>query len=171
MSEKLRLTLTTSALERLIGGDTETELDLRQAVVAEFAKRHLGAILKSSEFQKAIEDYKETIREEAAKVFGEAKKDKPWESFKYELSSEVKDSIRTVAMEAFNQEMEGVRKEMRERVSEVRDLAQERIKEAVSDIRKDLYTAVNKVVNEETRREIRVRIEKVLDTMKKDLEV
>lgn len=32
------------ALERLIGGDTETEIEIRNSVVQEFAKRHLKAV-------------------------------------------------------------------------------------------------------------------------------
>lgn len=42
------------ALERLIGGDSEVEVQLRQGVVEEFAKRHLGAVLKDAAFAKFL---------------------------------------------------------------------------------------------------------------------
>lgn len=44
------------ALERLIGGDSEVEVELRKGVVAEFARRHLTAVLKDESFQKFLRD-------------------------------------------------------------------------------------------------------------------
>lgn len=38
------------ALERLIGGDTEIEMELRQGVAAAFSKKHLAEIAKSPEY-------------------------------------------------------------------------------------------------------------------------
>lgn len=49
MSVVLRLDV--PALERLLGGDTEIEVQLRQGVVEEFARRHLGTIIKDKSFQ------------------------------------------------------------------------------------------------------------------------
>ena len=37
----VRIELNLSALERLLGGDSEIELGLRKAIVQEFATRHL----------------------------------------------------------------------------------------------------------------------------------
>lgn len=45
MSEKLKLSLTLQALEKLCGGDSQVEVELRQGVAAEFAKRHLKGII------------------------------------------------------------------------------------------------------------------------------
>lgn len=44
------------ALERLIGGDSEVEVQLRKGVVEEFAKRHLTAVLKEETFAKFLQD-------------------------------------------------------------------------------------------------------------------
>lgn len=38
----MKLSLNVPTLERLIGGDTELELELRQAAASEFAKRQEG---------------------------------------------------------------------------------------------------------------------------------
>lgn len=43
------------ALERLIGGDTQLEFDIRQSVVEAFAKKHLKSIA-NSEFARAAEN-------------------------------------------------------------------------------------------------------------------
>lgn len=40
----MRLELTLPALEKLIGGETAIELDLRKAIVVEFARRHLKEV-------------------------------------------------------------------------------------------------------------------------------
>lgn len=43
MSTKIQIN-SLAALERLIGGDTELEIDLRRSVVEAFAKKHLKAV-------------------------------------------------------------------------------------------------------------------------------
>ncbi len=173
MSEKLRLTLTTAAVERLIGGDTEVEMDLRQAIVAEFTRRHLGPLLNSPEFQKVVTAYNETIQAEAAKAFGELKRDKSWGPFRYELAPEVQEAIRAASLDAIKDELAKVREEVRAEVLKVREAAQERIKAqmdaVVATIRHDLYAAVNKVINDELRGVVRVQIERVLENVKVNL--
>ncbi len=60
MTQQLKLNLTSQALERLIGDDTEMCVTLRQGIAAEFAKRHLKGIfsaavnLQIEAFQKEI---------------------------------------------------------------------------------------------------------------------
>lgn len=49
------------ALERLLGGDTEVEVKLRQGVVEEFAKRHLVKVLKDESFAKFLAAEKKVI--------------------------------------------------------------------------------------------------------------
>ena len=44
----MRLELTLPALERLLGGDTEIEIHLRQQIVEEFARKHLKALANDS---------------------------------------------------------------------------------------------------------------------------
>jgi hypothetical protein len=50
------------ALNRLIGGDSELELQLRQQVVAEFAKKYLKSIVLDEWFQKWMESLKADLQ-------------------------------------------------------------------------------------------------------------
>jgi hypothetical protein len=60
------------ALERLIGGDNEVEVELRGSVVQEFAKKHLKCI--AQEYLGKIEgDITETIKEVAEERIGKYK--------------------------------------------------------------------------------------------------
>ncbi len=56
------------ALERLIGGDTETEIDIRNSVVQKFAEKHLKPIVNSV----PITDVIRQIREHACKHIEES---------------------------------------------------------------------------------------------------
>jgi hypothetical protein len=53
----VKLSLDVPALERLLGGDTELELDLRKSVVIEFTRRHLKDLAES-----------EAVRQESAAI-------------------------------------------------------------------------------------------------------
>ncbi|AFF28277.1 gp279 [Sphingomonas phage PAU] len=50
MSIKIQIN-SVEALERLIGGDTQIEIDIRNNIVQEFAKRHLKDIAESETFK------------------------------------------------------------------------------------------------------------------------
>lgn len=57
------------ALERLIGGDTEVEIEIRNNIVQEFTKKHLKAIANEAVFRKVAEDARaanETVAREAS---------------------------------------------------------------------------------------------------------
>lgn len=47
----IQIRLDVPALERLIGGDSAVEIELRKGVVEEFARRHLTAVLKDDTFK------------------------------------------------------------------------------------------------------------------------
>ena len=53
------------ALERLIGNDSELEINLRNAIVQEFAKKHLKAVAKSEYMLRA----ERAVREELNKMY------------------------------------------------------------------------------------------------------
>ena len=65
----MRLELNLPALERLIGGDTELELHLRQQIVQEFAKRHLKAVAEKATYEAAVEAAKQYINAVAKEAF------------------------------------------------------------------------------------------------------
>lgn len=51
-----------AAVERLIGGDTETEIELRKSIVNEFTKAHLWKLIEDEELQKSIKAVTEAVR-------------------------------------------------------------------------------------------------------------
>jgi hypothetical protein len=59
------------ALERLIGNDTDLELQLRQQVAAEFAKKYLKAIVQDEWFQKWMQSLKEELQKTFANMVKE----------------------------------------------------------------------------------------------------
>lgn len=65
----MRLELNLPAIERLIGGDTELELHLRQQIVQEFAKRHLKEVAEKATYEAAIEATKQFVNGAAREAF------------------------------------------------------------------------------------------------------
>lgn len=51
------------ALERLIGGDSDVEIDIRNSVVQKFAEKHLKAVANSVELNKSMESFRKTLNE------------------------------------------------------------------------------------------------------------
>lgn len=76
--EKLTLNLTTNALERLIGGNTEVETNLRQSIVENFSKKYLKTIVNheliKNQISKLEEDSKKVRNEIQSKFDNEIKK-------------------------------------------------------------------------------------------------
>lgn len=66
MSEQLKLTLTSQALEKILGGNEECLIEIRQGIAKEFAKRHLAGVLNEvtqNEIAQAIKAYKTAVQE------------------------------------------------------------------------------------------------------------
>ena len=57
-----------AALERLIGGDTEVELEIRNSIVQEFAKKHLKAIVNEGSIQKVAHALDEMLSSQAEAI-------------------------------------------------------------------------------------------------------
>lgn len=66
MSTKIQIN-SLAALERLIGGDSETELEIRQSVVTEFVKKHLKGIADQQIVYSAAINLRNSIDEEIRK--------------------------------------------------------------------------------------------------------
>lgn len=60
------------ALERLIGNDNDCEIEIRNRVVQEFAKKHLKAIANETTFQNEIHSFKQELQKEFDKRMEEA---------------------------------------------------------------------------------------------------
>ena len=88
------------ALERLIGGDSEIEIEIRNAIIQEFAKKHLRGIA-AEEYVKLSEiAIKQAIKDE---YFIETKPNGSWNnsviSFNPRILSQIKDELRLAAKE------------------------------------------------------------------------
>lgn len=68
MSEKLRLSLTFKALEALLGGDSEIEVELRQSVVNAFTDKYLKGVVASEQFSKECHKLQNVVAEETRKA-------------------------------------------------------------------------------------------------------
>lgn len=71
MHDKVVITLTTPALERLLNGDKEVEVKLRHAVVENFAKHHIKAILHDGHIQAKLAEIKQMAEEIYSKAVQE----------------------------------------------------------------------------------------------------
>lgn len=91
------------ALERLIGGDTEVEVQLRKGVVEEFARRHLTAVLKDEAFAGYLAKERSVVNEGLNALVKERIGEIKREPYGYNsrdvvyLSREAKDALTTEA--------------------------------------------------------------------------
>lgn len=100
MSEKLRLSLTAPALQQLIGGNSEIELEIRQCVASAFAHRNLRELL-NDETRKIVNDLANTLSSEQQKIVREETKNivakydnSGWRGPRASLSNEVVELIK-----------------------------------------------------------------------------
>src|SRR5271154_1531053 len=99
------------ALERLMGGDSATEVHLRQGVVEEFARRHLTAVLKDAAFAKFLADEKRVVTTGLEALvqqhIGEIKREGAWSRNVVYLTEETKAAL---SIEADKRVSEALRK-------------------------------------------------------------
>jgi len=67
-NKKLRLTLNTDALAALIGGNSDVEVEIRNGVVQEFARRHLKGIANEEIFERATKTAIDVCRHTASEL-------------------------------------------------------------------------------------------------------
>jgi hypothetical protein len=73
MTQIIHLSLNLPALERLIGNDTELEVNLRQQIVDNFADKHLKSLLNSDGLLKLKLEWEQLIRSELSEKLKELK--------------------------------------------------------------------------------------------------
>lgn len=74
----MRLELNLPALERLLGGDTEIEVGLRQQIGEEFCKKHLKSMLNDATYRKVSAEWESQLKaaiDEAVTGFFNKKQD------------------------------------------------------------------------------------------------
>jgi uncharacterized membrane protein YheB (UPF0754 family) len=64
----MKVSLTLPALERLIAGDNQIEVEIRQQIAENFAKRHLKTILNDATWQAAAKEWRATLDTEIRRV-------------------------------------------------------------------------------------------------------
>lgn len=89
----MKLSISVEALNRLIGGDSEIELQLRQQVVENFAKKHLKALIDDSLIKRMSGQFYSYIHERSECI----KKDLV-NSLNSELSKTLEQDINTFIM-------------------------------------------------------------------------
>lgn len=57
----IKINLDLSALERLIGGDTEAEIIIREGVIQTFAKKHLKKLANAKAFEPILRDIQDDV--------------------------------------------------------------------------------------------------------------
>lgn len=67
----MRMELTLSALERLLGGDTEIEAGMRQQIADEFCKKNLKALLNDETYKRISEQWRTEIKQAVADKMNE----------------------------------------------------------------------------------------------------
>ena len=142
----MRLQLNTAALERLLEGeDGQTiKLDLQQAVIEEFGRRHIKAFANDGEFKKHVDIAKKEAIKDIESMFGEWKGS--YNSKKFVLNSQISDMIKLQAKTAVTYELD-----------------------KVENIVSDLYEETAKSIRQEHEQRI-LRIEQDLEKYAKDLE-
>lgn len=94
----MKITLDVKALESLVAGNSEIEIELRNCVVQEFAKRHLKAVANDPVFKEWMEKQLLSIRisieDEMKTIFSDIRRDGygrvTRESFKKEVISKIR---------------------------------------------------------------------------------
>lgn len=68
MRSGCKLQLDAPALERLLGGNTKLELELRQTVVEEFARKHIKALVADQHFESSCQTAAESVKQELNQI-------------------------------------------------------------------------------------------------------
>jgi len=138
------------ALERLIGGDTEVEIEIRNSIAQAFAKKHLKQLITEQVVTNAIQEAYKYVNNEAFSAVKEGY------STKYVLSERMKKDLVEEFGTMFREKVRSVMDELgfsEDRVKEIittmTSNASNRIKQSLEDkilidmIKKDLKTKVD----------------------------
>lgn len=99
----MKLSISTAALERLLGGDTELEIQLRRQVATQFTKDHLVPLLKTEAFEQTISAIRSLIAAEVKEQVGLAKTPTGWSYTSKPVPAEIKDNIKTMVKDMAEQ--------------------------------------------------------------------
>ncbi len=116
--QPVKLSLNREALERLLGGDTQLEIDLRYQVVKEFSKRHLKEVVESPLYAKTLREITAILDQEIKEQVGTTTYSIVWQDIptikgtvKELIEGAVQKAIRDVVTELVNDAAEKRREE------------------------------------------------------------
>lgn len=96
----MKLSLSLPALERLLGNDTEMEIELRHQIVENFTKKHLIGVVKSEAYQETWKAMREVIKQAILVEVGQYTRKDYWSGVKEDdlrIKSDIKELI-TIAV-------------------------------------------------------------------------
>jgi uncharacterized membrane protein YheB (UPF0754 family) len=128
----MKMILDGDAVERLIGGDTEIEVQVRNSIVQSFTKRYLKSIANSDEFKEIIEREKSVLRglviEQVTLAACDVKKDSWGRPEKYTLKPDVEKLIKIRAdMKIATLVEDHIRKRLDELIQTLDSIIDERV--------------------------------------------
>jgi len=94
------------ALNRLIGGDTEAEIEIRNSVVQEFAKTKLKPLLNSPLITSTIKEIESAVIQEARKRFSEGVAIFKTSSYNYLYDAQLLPEIKTLIQDCIKNSLE-----------------------------------------------------------------
>jgi hypothetical protein len=140
-----------AAIERLIGGDSEVELELRRSIVVEFSKRYLKEVVADPAIRKATNDILVGVQKSMAEQIAVVKTD--WRgqiekvTFPEEVQAEIKKQTRKALDSLLNEHLLAIRDEI---LKEFREKAEFHVSKAIAtamlDVRKDTLARVKSLV-------------------------
>lgn len=131
------------ALERLIGGDNEIEIEIRNSVVQDFASKHLKSVADSDGFKKRINDISDGIIREAIQ------KNVITAGLNNRIVNALNESVATVEREVKD---ESLAKKVQERVDSTINKAVRKIEDEISTA--ILTKRIDKMVDEKIKQKL-----------------
>lgn len=139
------------ALERLIGGDSQVEIDIRNSVVQAFAEKHLKSVTKSYQIENAIAAIRASIereiRIECQKLFGEY--NNTWRA-SVMLDEKVKQIIKDSVLTEITSFISSYLKEITSSPEWIKEKIENHIKQmAMISAGAEIRNIVNKIIDEQ----------------------
>jgi hypothetical protein len=143
-----------AAIERLIGGDSQLELDIRNNIVQKFAEKHLKPLVNDAKLDALFAKVTESYKEEAKKIIGE--KLGKFKTINWRESFVLNDNIKMA-----------IRQEAQTKIMEQVDAAAQAVTEKFTPEYFDKL--ISKRVDDEVNRRIREGVVAKLDEVTKKL--
>ena len=144
------------ALEKLIGGDTQVEIDIRNNIVQAFAEKHLKSLAGSNEIQTVLSAIKASIQEDARKecqrLFGMYQSS--WKHNTVILNEDLKALLKEEVQKEISSFMESYISELVAKPESLRDKLERYVKVLTNNIisaelESKIPTSVQKAIDEQ----------------------